>query len=281
MASELLATGDVARALERAGEAVYLDPERPEGFVLLGDIHLAGLDPEEALTAFEVGHEKALRLRDEGQVLAALALSGQAKAHFMCGRLEAATLPLERLLADHPEDGGGAVSILAQAYLESGRSADCRRVLAAHPDRLDSGLHLIEALVELRDGRHETACLAARRAYLANLHLLGALMEEETPDFGLTVGDDRGSRDAATDLAERLGEYFEACPSGLDDLESIADNEVVEAELLLALEAARALNRERDVRLRAEWIERLSDLRAEPRLLLSNGPVVAGLSNRG
>jgi hypothetical protein len=56
---------------------------------------------------------------------------------------------------------------------------------------------------------------------------------------------------------------------------------VVEAELLLALEAARALNRERDARLRAEWIERLGDLRAEHRLVLSNGPVVAGLSIRG
>lgn len=277
MAAELLAQGDAARAAERAGEAVYLDPSRPEGFLLLGDIHLAELDTEEALTAYERGHEKAVGLGEEGQGLAALGLAGMAKALLLQGRIEAAAEVLERLLAEHPDEGSAAVSLLAHCRIELNRADAALLLLQRYPDPSDAGLHLAAALAYLRVGSGELACLAARRAFLANLHLLGALMEEETPDLGLLVGDERGSRETAGDLAERWGDYFGQDPKALDDLERIADNPVVEAELLAALEAARALNRERDPALRATLIERIRDLRSEARLLISNEAAAASL----
>ena len=71
--------GDYVPALESAGEAVYFDPHRADGYLMLGDVHLRKGNLSEAREAFEGARSKAGRqARDGGGDVPAVALSAAA-----------------------------------------------------------------------------------------------------------------------------------------------------------------------------------------------------------
>jgi tetratricopeptide (TPR) repeat protein len=178
-AQHLLASGDVAAAIEVLEALLAAKSEHGQALILLGEAHLVHRAPDKALSAFE----RALRLRPGDPA----ALVGHGLTLVALGKYELAVSSLSRAIVE----AGGDRGILADAYRGLGiawrRRGDLdkgirelRKAVTENADDLDARAALGEALIA--DGgpydealRHlERAATAAHPPALA-LYALGRL----------------------------------------------------------------------------------------------------------
>lgn len=270
--------GDYVDALESAGEAVYLDPRRPDGYLLLGDIHLREGNLAEAREAFEGARSKAGRVaRDGGGDEAVVeALGGLARCDLMAGAFEQAIGSLRRVLDADAADPLGVRQMLAEVQLLLGRPEACLDEL---PDRVTAPADawLVACFANLELGRQEDAVAAAHGALLRNPYLPACLVGEEPPDLGIVHGTDEGGPEFASDAVDRLAPYVEQRPNRLDTFSEIATTPTVMAEVSELVDLARGLNQQEDSAVRESLVLRIADLRDPVRIRAVAGQVVAEL----
>jgi hypothetical protein len=276
-AGRLLAAGRAEDALRAAGEAVYRDPNRPEGFQLLGEAHLQELDFEAAIEAFEAARRKARSRGGEPGPWECLATGGLARAHLLAGRLEEAVPPLRELLVEDEEDEFRARPLLAEVHLRLGEPARAEEVLAGGGEPAPD-TDLVGALVAWDLGEEDRAARLARRAFLGNLFLAGCLVEGEPPRLGIEPADPLAGEEFARDLAFRLESFLESRPERARDLAVLASLPIVAREQAAAVEAAVALKVSESGPARERAAALLCDLRCEARLAASAAAVLAGFS---
>jgi len=270
----------VVRALEAAGESVYLDPSVPTGYLLIGDIHLSEGRFGEAREAFETGRKKAGRAARDGAGEDDLieALSGVARCDLMVGALEQSAGSLRAVLeADH-EDRFGVRQLLAEVQLMLGRADASLETL---PDGVDAhaDAHLVAGFALLDLGRTDDAVERMRHALLRNVYLPAALVGEEPPDLGIVHGTEETEPDFAVGLADRLLPYTEARPDRIDFLVTVATAPSVMREVGEIVERGRSLNVESDPETRSVLISRIQRLREPARVRGNNDQVIAEMES--
>ncbi|MSR74928.1 MAG: tetratricopeptide repeat protein [Planctomycetes bacterium] len=247
----LMQAGRLEEALAMAGEVIRADIMRPDGFLLLGDVHFARGEYEEAADAFE----RAMRKTEnedlhpaEALETLATALSSRAKALMLLMRWEDAGRALRRLRELAPTDRGLAV-LLAEVELLSGRPQPARALLdATSADSAEVLLHGITMLL-LED--QEGAMSSMRCAFMLDsalrTHL--AACDGETDEAA-------ENECAGAQLIERLDVLFTDLPEVLQFMVDVAQLPAVEAEVVLAQALAKA----------PDGAARLRDLLDAPRL---------------
>ena len=259
--------GDYVSALEAAGEAVYLDPRRSDGYLLLGDVHLREGNLGEAREAFEGARSKAgLSARDGGGDEAIVeALGGLARCDLMAGAWEQAIGSLRRVLDADASDPLGVRQMIAEVQLLIGRP---EASLEALPDRATASADalLVGCFASLEVGRVEDAVAYAHGALLRNPYLPACLVGEDPPDLEIVHGTEEGSADFAADIAARLSPYLEQRPERIDTFSEIATTPTVMREVSELVELAKSLNREDDPEARNSLALRIGHLRDPSRL---------------
>ena len=235
-AESLLQAGKLDEALAMAGEVVRADIDRPEGFLLLGEVHLARMEHHEAAGAFEravrkVDAEKPLR--DESIETLATALSGRTKALMLTAQWDAAGACLRRLRQLAPGDQGLS-QLLAEVELLGGRPQAAMALL--HPEAGDSAAALLRGVVALMLEDREGAVQALRRAFLLDPALrthLAACDDADEDAQAAAIDACLGAQ-----LIERLDALFEDIPETLEFMVELAQLPEVEAEVRLIRELA-------------------------------------------
>lgn len=270
---------DAAKA--EAGEAVYRDPHRAEGFLLLGDIHLGALEPEEAADAYRQARRKARRQALGGDAEAARAVeleafAGEARCHLLLGNLEQAAGVLKALLDVDRSDPLGAAPGLAEVLLRLGRPDGAVAALASASE-LPPEAHVVAALAHLDLGDTFEAVVQVRRALLGNFYLLAHLLGEEPPEFGIRHGVEEATPEHAADAGERLRDHLESRPDRLEEITAVAATPSVQAEVSALLDLALRLNAESGEAERTGLQRRIDDLRSADRIRASNPQVLEEL----
>ncbi|NRA94920.1 MAG: tetratricopeptide repeat protein [Planctomycetes bacterium] len=259
--------GDYVPALESAGEAVYLDPRRPDGYLLLGDVHLREGNLSEAREAFEGARSKAgRRARDGGGDETVIeALGGLARCDLMAGAWEQAIGSLRRVLQADETDPLGVRQMLAEVQLLLGLPDAC---LEALPDRASAPADawLVACFASLELGRGRDAVAFAHGALLRNPYLLACLIGEAPPDFGIVHGAEEGGAGFASDVVDRLSPYLEQRPDRLNTFSEIATTPTVMREVSQFVDLARSLNQEDDDVARESLVLRIAHLRDPGRI---------------
>lgn len=259
--------GDYVPALESAGEAVYFDPHRADGYLMLGDVHLRKGNLSEAREAFEGARSKAGRhARDGGGDEAVIeALGGLARCDLTAGAWEQAIGSLRRVLEADAADPLGVRQMLAEVQLVLGRPDASLEVL---PDRASAPADawLVACFASLELGRREDAAASAHGALLRNPYLSACLVGEDPPDLGIVHGTEEGGAEFAADAADRLAPYLEQRPDRLDTFSEIATTPTVMREVSQFVELARNLNREDDDVARESLVLRIEQLRDPARI---------------
>lgn len=277
-ARELAEKGAIRTAMEKAGEAVGLDTDRPEGYLLLGELNLLDGDPDEALRTFTAARAKAARARpdflQEPSEVRILAATGEGHALRVLGRPREAAEAYAAALAEDPSDPLGLSAPCCESWLLAGdfsRAGGCvPPVEGASPDA-----HLVAAFASLRAGDRVGFVVRARLAMLGNLYLLSALISGDTPDLGLVHGVDDAKPEAALAFAERLKPIVEADPTLLDALAAVASAPGPADDMERFRATASRLASEPDPAARAALTGELDRLRDPARIALGVGDVLA------
>lgn len=269
----IAAAGDLKAALAAAGEAVRRDTERPEGYVVLGDLNLEFGDLLEADRCYAAAAEKARVFGRDAAEIATAAAIGKARVRRIEGDFVAANAAYRAVLAADPTDGAGVGAEAAEAAIASGDAVFAAGLLApldaAAPDE-----HFIAHVVLGRIEREAEAVVRGRLALFGNLYLLAALIEDEPPELGLVHGFEEATPEYAADAAERLRPWLEDDPDAADGLAALASTPTVSAEVGRFVEIAKTLQREGDPARRQALLAELSALRDESRLIATTGRVL-------
>ena len=263
-ARELAEKGAIRTAMEKAGEAVGLDTERPEGYLLLGELNLLDGDPDEALRTFTAARAKAAKSRpdflQEPAEVRILAATGEGHALRVLGRPREAAEAYAAALAEDPSDPLGLAAPCCESWLLAGQpdraAAFIPPLEGATPDA-----HLVAAFASLRRGDRSAFVVRARLALLGNLYLLSALISGDTPDLGLVHGIEDAGPEAALRFAERLKPVVEADPLLLDALAAVASAPGPADDMERFRNAASRLMREPDPAARVVLMTELDRLR--------------------
>ncbi len=268
-------------AMEAAGRAVYMDPQRPDGYLVLGDLNLGLGDLEEARAAFHSARSKAGRVARDGggEELLTEALTGLARCDLLAGAHEQALGSLRRVLESDPEDRGGVRQLVAEVELQLGRPAACLDSLTDLSAAQADGW-LVSSLANFELGRLEHGAGLAHGALLRNPYLPACLVGEDPPDLGIVHGAEGSDPTFAADVAERLAPWLEEHHDVLDAFCRAATTPLVMEEVSDLVEAARGLNREEDAAIRASLIARVTELR-DPERIMAQAPRVASQMNSG
>jgi tetratricopeptide (TPR) repeat protein len=257
-ANVLFADGDLKAALAAAGEGVRLSPERPEGYLVLGDLNLAFGDLLEARRCFEAAAAKSKAALNDAAFVGASARRGLARTARLSGDVAAAAAEYAALLESTPDDP--ALSEATEAFLETGDVVRAKRCVRPADDATPDD-HLVAAIVHVREGLFEEAATRARLAFLGNLYLLAAILDEEPPDLGLVHGIEEATADYAKDAAERLRSILAPDSPEADLFALWASTPIVSEETAAFVDAARALGAESDPARRREHSAAILKLR--------------------
>lgn len=244
-AREIADYGDLKSALAAAGEAVRLATERPEGYLVLGDLNLAFGDLLEAERSYAAALAKAGAAIGDPREIRRAATVGAARLARLRGDFATAAKSYRDALAVDPEDPDEIGGEAAEMLLLAG-DVDAAKRLVPPPEDASPDEHLAAFLVLRRTGDAAEACVRARLALFGNLYLLAALMDEAPPELGLVHGFPEAQPEFATDVAERVKPLFEADAAALDDLAAWASTPTVAAEVGEFVATAKALMSEPD-----------------------------------
>ncbi len=276
-ARAIAAAGDLKAALAAAGEAVRRDTERPEGYVVLGDLNLEFGDLLEADRCYAAGAEKCKPLGRDAAEIATAAAIGKARVRRIEGDFSAANAAYRAVLAADPADGAGVGAEAAEAAIASGDAVFAAGLIApldaAAPDE-----HFIAQVALRRTDREAEAMVRGRLALFGNLYLLAALIEDEPPELGLVHGFEEATPEYAADAAERLRSWLEDDSDAADGLAVLASTPTVAAEVGRFVEIARSLQSEADPSRRQVLLTELASLRDEGRLIATTGQVLAEIA---
>jgi len=267
LAHELLADGADVPALEAAGEAVWFDPRRPDGWLVLGEIHLRHDRVREARGSFDRARRGAARRDGDGEESAAMleALAGLARCDLLSGSLEQSVGSLRKVLEVDPSDPLGLRQLLAEVQLMLGQADACLSTLEKLTTPLPDG-HVVAGFAHLERSDLAAATFRFRSALLGNPYLPACLVGEDPPDHGIVHGADEAGPAFARDLADRIAPWIASRPDRLDTFSRIATTPTVQEEVGELIELARALNHEADPEIRQRLATRLGDLRHPGRI---------------
>lgn len=235
-ARDALQDGRMEEAQAAAGHAVREDRRRPEGYMLLGEIHARLGELQEAVTACQRAVQKARGLSEhdpgEEEPLAR-ALKGLARVQLLGDHLEQAAGTLDALAGLKAAPSPGVHQLLGEVHLRLGRPD---RALAELPSAPAWGpdSQVVRALALRELGREQEAIVHLWGALLENPWILPALRREEPPDPGpAAAGAAGGGPEPAADLVERMRPYLEARPDQEAWVLRLAATETVSGELAL------------------------------------------------
>lgn len=270
-----LESGELDLALEAAGFVVAAEPERPEGYSLLGDVHLERCELDEAAFAYEKAVAKSERA-GKASASALFNLSRLAETEILRGDLDRAILALERFLAHDPIDDDGVRNVLAELMLRRGRYPEVLR-LQSKRDDLPPDACLVLAFAYLETGDVAEAVVSTRSVFLSNLFILAALLTEDPPEFDFTQHGETTTQAFAMELIERLADYLRSHSSRVDAIAAIAQSDLVQYEVAALITCAKALNKERAAPLRQRLLTRIRCLRDPARLRATSAEVLEDL----
>lgn len=206
-------------ALATAGEVVRADITRPEGFLLLGEVHVARLEFADAARAFERAVRKCVECGAAVE-LHATALSARVKAQMLTGAWDAAASGLAELHRLAPEDQSLPL-LMAEVELFAGRPERALSMLHADADVASEAL-LRAVCCWLMDDQ-AAAVISLRRAMLLDQNLHAALTECDDASEQMS-GD-------CVDLLERLDPLLQDLPEISDGMVAVAAHPAVSAEV--------------------------------------------------
>ena len=277
LASRLLESGEDVPALEAAGEAVWLDPRRPDGYLLIGEIHLLHGRAADAHEAFVQAVKKPRGGDGDPSLENSLrAHVGLARCDLMTGAWEQAVGALRKVLRLDETDPFGVSQALAEVHLLLGRPDACLEALVSGEAALPDA-HLVAAFAHLERRDAGPAVFRARCALLGNVYLLACLIGEEPPDHGIAHGTESAGPLFAQDVGDRLRPYLDSRPDRLGAFTDIAMAPTVMGEVESLIELARGLNREADPDARRRLQLRLADLRNVDRIHAGTSTVLGEL----
>ena len=282
IAVQYMQDGQHVKALEAAGESVYLDPSEARGYILIGDIHLHEGDISEAKEAYVKGLAKAKQgkrdpdIDEQGTFLALEAQSGISRCALMLADYDGALDSLLAQLRLDTADPLGAGQLLAELYLFKGDYEKARKVFLDQPPLLPDGF-LVAGFAHYECGDLASAVSSLRLALLSNLYLVAALLGEEPPDFGIIHGIEEAGPIFATDVAIRIEPYLSVREEVVEFVADLATCPTVMKEVQAVMDYARALNTTADATERGRMIHELARLRDPSRIDATTPSVLTGL----
>jgi tetratricopeptide (TPR) repeat protein len=277
-----LLEGNHIAALEAAGEAVYLDPSKARGYILIGDVHLHEGNLTDAQEAYEKGLLKASRptrdptLDEDANFLALEAQAGLSRCALMQGDWDSALVSLQAQLKLDKADPLGATQLLAELHLFRGEFDLARECIADRTESLPDG-YLVHGFAHYQcdDLGPATDCL--RLALMQNLYLVAALLGEDIPDFGIVHGLEEAGPIFAGDVAIRLEPYLQEHEDAVEFLADLATCPTVMGEITALMDAAKALNATASNEVRENLIASISELRNPERVRATTKVVISEL----
>ncbi|HYC76980.1 MAG TPA: tetratricopeptide repeat protein, partial [Planctomycetota bacterium] len=273
-AQETALHGDLKTALALAGEAVRLAPERPDGYLALGDLNLRFGDLLEARRSYEAAERKA----GSSRAVALEALAGRGRVAHAAGDFDGAARLFDRALGADPTDPFGVRPPLAEVRLLLGDAPAALAAAAPADDALPDE-HLVASWAARRAGDPVEAIARARLALFGNLYLLAAILDEPAPELGLVHGVEEATPDYAREVAERLRPIVDADPEAADFLARVASSRTTAEEAGAFVAAARALLGEPDPARRAAHVATLNRLRDPERVRRTSAAVFAEIES--
>jgi hypothetical protein len=254
--------GNVRAAMEQAGFGVRLDLDRPDGYLILGELNLMDGDLCEARRSFAAAASKS-----KGETRIA-ALAGSAQVAWLASDLPEARSFYVQALREDASDPLNLRPALVEVLMRLGDFAAAKNELARCEDP-SADVHVLAALVHWRHGSFRDAAASIRSASLLNLYLPSALAREAPPSFGLVHGVEEATPEHAEALVERLEPLLAADPDAAAFLVAVTRTATAREEQKRLVSLARRLQSERDPRERQALNGALDALRDPGRIASS------------